>query len=135
MSRDANTFTVSILDKEYQVACPPEQQAELLLSAKHLDDQMRSIRSHGKVIGLERIAVMAALNISHELLQARSKLSSDADDCESSPSADKPKGATKAAKAADEGGAEEPKPSERSLSSLNAKLDQALHQLRQLEIS
>ncbi len=67
---EVRTVTVNILDKEYQVACPPEQEAELVVSASYLDKQMRSIRESGKVIGLERIAVMAALNISHELLQA-----------------------------------------------------------------
>ena len=66
----ANTVTVRILDKDYQVACPAEQEAELIVSAKYLDKQMRSIRSTGKVVGIERIAVMAALNISYELLQA-----------------------------------------------------------------
>jgi cell division protein ZapA len=66
----ANTVTVKILDKDYQVTCPPEQEAELVVSAKYLDKQMRGIRDSGKVIGLERIAVMAALNISYELLQA-----------------------------------------------------------------
>ena len=65
-----NTAAVKILDKEYQVACPEEQEAELIASAKYLDKQMRKIRDSGKVIGLERIAVMAALNISFELLQA-----------------------------------------------------------------
>ena len=64
-----NTMTVKILDKDYQVACPEEMEAELLVSAKYLDKQMRGIRETGKVIGLERIAVMAALNITHELLQ------------------------------------------------------------------
>ena len=67
---DTRTVTVNILDKEYQVACPPEQEPELIMSASYLDKQMRAIRESGKVIGLERIAVMAALNISHELLQA-----------------------------------------------------------------
>ncbi|HBQ41790.1 MAG TPA: cell division protein ZapA, partial [Halieaceae bacterium] len=65
-----NTVSVHILDKEYQVACPEDQQAELIISARYLDKQMRAIRDTGKVIGLERIAVMAALNISHELLKA-----------------------------------------------------------------
>ena len=51
MSARGNTVSVKILDKEYQVACPPEQQAELLLSARHLDEQMRAIRATGKVIG------------------------------------------------------------------------------------
>ncbi|MDX1504161.1 MAG: cell division protein ZapA [Spongiibacter sp.] len=64
------TVTVKILDKEYQVACPSEEQVGLMQAAKYLDQQMRSIRASGKIIGLERIAVMAALNISYELRQA-----------------------------------------------------------------
>ena len=77
-----NTTTVKILDKDYQVTCPEEKEAELLVSAKYLDKQMRGIRDTGKVIGLERIAVMAALNISHELLQPSSETdqSNTADD-------------------------------------------------------
>ena len=88
------------------------QQAELLLSAKHLDQQMRAIRETGKVIGLERIAVMAALNISHDLLRARNGMEA--------PPADGQDG-------------EETSADTRSLGSLNAKLDEALHQLRQIE--
>lgn len=65
------TVSVKILDKEFQVACPTDQQQSLLQAAQHLDKQMRDIRTTGKVIGLERIAVMAALNISHELLQTK----------------------------------------------------------------
>ena len=64
----ANTVIVKILDKEYQVACPPEQERALLDAARHLDKQMRAVRDSGKVIGLERIAVMVALNTTHELL-------------------------------------------------------------------
>ncbi|MFK7975965.1 MAG: cell division protein ZapA [Halioglobus sp.] len=99
----ANTVTVHILDKEYQVACPENQESELASSAKYLDKQMRSIRDTGKVIGLERIAVMAALNISFELLQASTQ----------SNSAQGSNGALK---------------------QLNSKLDDALYDLRQLEI-
>lgn len=102
-----HTLTVTILDKEYQVACPEEQQAELIVSAKYLDKQMRSIRDTGKVIGLERIAVMAALNISYELLQA-----------------------------SEQGAMLEtaPDPGDASFHRLNHKIDEALYQLRQLEI-
>jgi len=67
------TVTVHILDKEYPVACPPDQEQALRDAARHLDEQMRTIRASGKVIGLERIAVMAALNISHELLQTAAR--------------------------------------------------------------
>ena len=68
-----HTVTVKILDKEYQVACPEDQEAELIVSAKYLDKQMRGIRDSGKVIGLERIAVMAALNMANDLIQANAR--------------------------------------------------------------
>lgn len=65
------TVFVKILDKEYQVACPREERQALQQSAQLLDERMKAIRNTGAVIGLERIAVMAALNLSHELLQAK----------------------------------------------------------------
>lgn len=65
------TVFVKILDKEYQVACPREERQALIASAQMLDERMKTIRNSGAIIGLERIAVMAALNLSHELLQAR----------------------------------------------------------------
>lgn len=65
------TVFVKILDKEYQVACPREERQALQQSAQFLDERMKAIRNTGAVIGLERIAVMAALNLSHELLQAK----------------------------------------------------------------
>ncbi|MGL6160023.1 cell division protein ZapA [Microbulbifer sp.] len=70
----SETVTVSILDKEYRVACPKEEQAELQASARLLHERMSRIRASGSVIGLERIAVMAALNIAHELIQAKAEL-------------------------------------------------------------
>lgn len=69
------TVFVKILDKEYQVACPREERQALMESAQLLDERMKAIRGSGAVIGLERIAVMAALNLSHELLQAKSSTS------------------------------------------------------------
>jgi len=63
---------IRILDKEYQIACSEEERHALLDSARYLDQQMKEIRNTGKVIGSERIAVMAALNITHDLLQNRS---------------------------------------------------------------
>ncbi len=59
---------VKILDKEYQVSCPPSEQDALLKSARYLDENMRKIKSRGNIHGLEKIAVMAALNITHEML-------------------------------------------------------------------
>lgn len=78
----ATTVTVRIVDKEYQVACQAEEVDELVASARHLDKQMRAIRETGKVLGLDRMAVMAALNITHEFLRMQanqSTLSRDAD--------------------------------------------------------
>lgn len=69
MSEQPKTLEVKILDKEYLVACPPDQQKALIDAASHLDRKMREIRTSGKVFGTERIAVMAALNITHDLLQ------------------------------------------------------------------
>lgn len=60
--------TVNILDKEYLIACNDNERHDLMRSADFLDKKMREIRDSGKVIGADRIAVMAALNISHELL-------------------------------------------------------------------
>ncbi|WP_203299573.1 cell division protein ZapA [Marinobacter sediminum] len=69
MSKQSTTAEVKILDKEYLVACPDEERDALTRAARHLDSKMREIRASGKVFGTERIAVMAALNITHELLE------------------------------------------------------------------
>jgi len=66
-------ISVRILEKEYQVACPADERTDLLDSAETLNTRMREIRDSGKVVGLDRIAVMAALNMANELLQAQSK--------------------------------------------------------------
>jgi cell division protein ZapA len=60
---------VQILDKDYRVACQEGQQDSLVASARFLDQKMREIRAGGRVIGTDRIAVMAALNLAHELLE------------------------------------------------------------------
>lgn len=62
---------VRILDREYLVACPPEERDGLLSAAKMLDSRMREIRSGNRLAGIDRIAVLAALNLAHELLQVR----------------------------------------------------------------
>ena len=74
----ANTVTLQILDKEYRIACPAEERDNLESAARYLNDKMREIRSSGKVIGADRIAVMAALNITHELLHKQQQLTSEA---------------------------------------------------------
>jgi len=105
MSR-APTVSVEILDKPYQVACPPDQEQALVAAAAHLDKQMRDIRATGKVIGLERVAIMAALNLSHEVLSLQNG---------------------QAPKRLDD--------QEDRLKALTSQLDEALYQLRQLEIN
>jgi len=71
MSEMNPPIKVQILGKEYPISCPEDQQHDLLIAARYLDEKMRQIRGTGRVIGTERIAVMAALNIAHELLQAQ----------------------------------------------------------------
>ena len=71
-----NQETIRLLDKEYTVACPDDERNGLLESARLLDSKMREIRDGGKVLGSERIVVMAALNIIFELLQEKQSDSS-----------------------------------------------------------
>ena len=68
--------SVYILDKEYLIACLPEEKDTLLESSRHLDMKMREIRDSGKIIGIDRIAVMAALNIAHDLLDQQASTKS-----------------------------------------------------------
>jgi cell division protein ZapA len=68
MSKTTQTLDVKILDKELRIACPTEQRGELLDAVAYLDKRMREIRDAGKIASTERIALMAALNITHELL-------------------------------------------------------------------
>lgn len=100
----SSKVSVLIMGKEYQIACPPEEQNSLIMAAQHLDRQMRKIRENGKVIGLERIAIMTALNLSHELLQAQTQNSSQ------------------------QSGSDE------QLTRINQKLDSALTRFKQLEM-
>lgn len=104
MSKAAVPVTVQILEKEYRVACRPGEEDGLMSASKLLDARMREIRSSGRVIGADRIAVMAALNLAHELLELKNGRA------ESSDSIGK------------------------RLKSLSEKLDTALQQERQLEL-
>ena len=71
MSADARQVTVQILDKEYRVACQPQEEKDLFEAARYLNNKMQEIRDRGRVIGIDRIAVMAALNLAHDLLQCQ----------------------------------------------------------------
>ncbi|MEP6608995.1 MAG: cell division protein ZapA [Burkholderiaceae bacterium] len=64
-------LSVSILGREYRLACTPDEKESLLKSAELVDAKMQTIREAGKVMGADRIAVMAALQFAHELLSTR----------------------------------------------------------------
>lgn len=63
-----NRVSVKILGKEFQILCPAGSETSLFSAAMFLDDLMQEIRHQGKVIGFENIAIMAALNVTHDLL-------------------------------------------------------------------
>jgi len=73
MSEAYAQVSVRILDKEYQVSCPVEERTDLLDSAEILNAKMREIRDSGRIVGLDRIAVMAALNMANDLLHAEKR--------------------------------------------------------------
>lgn len=66
--KNAIPVTVHILEKEYRVACPPEERDALVRAAALVDERMKSMRDNGRVLGLDRIAVVTALNLANELL-------------------------------------------------------------------
>lgn len=66
-------INIKILEKEYQISCPADERKALVDSAELLNAKMREIRDSGKVVGLDRIAVMAALNMANELIAAHGK--------------------------------------------------------------
>jgi cell division protein ZapA len=71
--QDQARVSVRILEKEYFIACPQEERSALLDSAELLNSRMREVRDSGKVVGLDRIAVMVALNLTNELLQLQGR--------------------------------------------------------------
>ncbi len=81
MNQDPNSMpvTVQILDKEYRIACVPDEQHGLMECARMLDQRMREVRQNGRVIGADRIAVMAALNLLYDMMQQRDRRSVDTD--------------------------------------------------------
>ena len=71
MIADPKALQISVMGREFRVACPEHEQKGLLEAVDYLNKKMDEIRDNGKVVGLERIAIMAALNIAHELLSIR----------------------------------------------------------------
>lgn len=77
MNGSGEPVTVHILDREFHVACTPDERAGLLAAARYLDEKMREMRNGARTAGLDRIAILAALNICHELLAERARGSSE----------------------------------------------------------
>ncbi len=100
----APSITISILGRDYQIACPPEEEESLRKSGRYLDQQMEQLRNRSASLGYEKIAVLAALNITHDML----KLSSEANTSENA--------------------------SLRDIKQLEKKIDNALMMARQIEI-
>ena len=71
MSADPKGLQINVMGREFRVACPENEQKGLLEAVDYLNKKMQDIRSGGKVVGLERIAIMAALNIAHEFLSTK----------------------------------------------------------------
>jgi len=71
--QDQARVSVRIMEREYVVACPYDERSALLDAAEFLTSRMREIRDSGKVVGLDRIAVMAALNLAHEFLRIKDR--------------------------------------------------------------
>jgi cell division protein ZapA len=84
MSKNPPPVLLTIMGKEYKIACPENERGDLLQSAQQLDAQMCKMRDSGKVAGADRIAVMAALNLAHELQLMKAKnaqLNQDLSEC------------------------------------------------------
>lgn len=72
MAADSKGLNINIMGREFRIACPDEERQQLLDAVDYLNAKMREVQQTGKVLGNERIAIMAALNMAHELLTARS---------------------------------------------------------------
>ena len=70
MSQKPSSVSIRVLEKDYTIACPEGEETPLLASADLLNKKIKEIKDRGSIIGSERIAVMAALNLAHEVLNA-----------------------------------------------------------------
>ena len=80
MKVDSVQVKVSIMEREYQLVCGEGEQQELIAAAAYLDEKMREMKVRGNVIGTDRLAVVSALNIAHELLTLRNEQTTLSDD-------------------------------------------------------
>ncbi len=79
MNKEPKPVSLEIMDNLYRVACPESERAALLEAAQYLNNAMQEIRDAGKILGMERVAVIAALNISYDLLKSRRENSDSSD--------------------------------------------------------
>ena len=77
--REKGVMTISLLGREFRVGCPEGEEKRLLASVDYLNRKLKEVRDTGKVSGNERIAIMAALNIAHELMSNEGKGSASFD--------------------------------------------------------
>jgi len=75
MASEAGSISISILGRDYQIACPPSEEEALRKSARYLNEQMEKVKSRGSTLSFEKLAIMTALNISHELLKNSTQVS------------------------------------------------------------
>jgi cell division protein ZapA len=73
MKKESQAFKVTVLDQEYLVSCPDDEKGALISSAKYLNEKMMDTRDGGNVIGMDRIAVITALNLAHEVIDSGAK--------------------------------------------------------------
>ena len=74
---EASPVAVNILDREFLIACAPDERAGLLAAASYLDGKMREVRGASRTQSVDRVAVLAALNMAHELLQQKQRSESE----------------------------------------------------------
>jgi cell division protein ZapA len=72
---ETDKLDIRLLDKQFQVRCPTENREQLKAAASYLDGKMREIRDNGRVVGMERVAMMTALNITYDFLEAQHRQS------------------------------------------------------------
>ena len=75
MKKTDQGLSVRILEKEYQIACTDEERDDLIKAARYLETKLREIAGKGKIIGSERAAIMAALNIAYDMVQSENAIS------------------------------------------------------------
>jgi len=66
---DTIPVTITILEKDYKISCPKGEHESLLLSARNVNESMLKVREGGKALSADRVAVMAAINIAHDLVK------------------------------------------------------------------